>query len=69
MHCGFTALELSNRYFTPKRDAPNMEHVPFDELVNPFGILEGMTNSGYTHGDENIVRYFAREMDKEGNER
>ena len=68
-HRGFPTLDLSNRYFTPTRDAPNMENVPFDKLVDPFGILEGMIESGYTHGEENTVRYFTREIDEKGNER
>ena len=68
-HRGCTTLEMSNRYFTPKRDAPDMEHIPFDKLVDPFGVLETMIESGYTHGEENKVRYFARETDEEGNER
>jgi hypothetical protein len=65
---GFTTLEISNRYFTLKRDTPDMEHVPFDKLVDPFGILEGMIDTGYVHGEENRVRYFACEKDKDRND-
>jgi hypothetical protein len=60
------ALDMSNRYFTPKRDAPEMEHVPFDKLVDPHGILENMVQSGYVHGEENIVHYFIREAGEDG---
>lgn len=63
------ALDLSNRYFTPKRDAPGMEDRPFSEGVDPKGILEGMKQSGYIHGEENDVKYFARRVDLKGNER
>ena len=68
-HRGFPTLDLSNRYFTPTRDAPNMEHVPFHKLEDPLGVLEGMKESGYIHGEENTVWYFTREIDEEGNER
>jgi hypothetical protein len=45
-----------------------MEHVPFGKLVDPFGILKGMTDTGYVHGEENIVQYFALEKDEDGND-
>jgi hypothetical protein len=63
------SLDASNRYFTPKRDAKNMTHVPFDRLVDPQGILENMATAGYVHGEENIVRYFARRIEEDGTER
>jgi hypothetical protein len=65
----FVSLDASNRYFTPKRDAKNMAHVPFDRLVDPQGILENMATAGYVHGDENIVKYYARRIDENGAER
>jgi hypothetical protein len=63
---GQLALDMSNRYFTPKKDAGGMEHIPFDRLVDPCGILEEMALSGYIHGEENIVQYFTRETDDQG---
>jgi hypothetical protein len=66
---GSVSLDASNRYFTPKRDAKNMNHIPFDRLVDPQGILENMTNAGYIHGEENIVRYYARRIEEDGSER
>jgi hypothetical protein len=65
-HGRHLALDTSNRYFTPKRDAPNMEHLPFDDLVDPRGILEEMVKSGYVHGEENVVQYFIRDTDDQG---
>jgi hypothetical protein len=49
----YQTLDLSNRYFTPKRDAPDMEHIPFTKDVDPRGILEKMAMAGYVHGEEN----------------
>jgi hypothetical protein len=63
---GHRTLSPSNRYFTPRKDAPCMEHIPFDRLVDPNGILEHMTKAGYIHGEENIVQYYVREVDEQG---
>jgi hypothetical protein len=63
---GHLALDMSNRYLTPKKDAPSMEHIQFDELVDPRGILEEMAQSGYTHGEDNIVGYYIRHQDEGG---
>jgi hypothetical protein len=68
-YSGYQALDASNRYLTPKRDAQNMEHVPFTEAVDPRGILEAMAKSDYVHGDENVVHYYTYNIDVEGNKR
>jgi hypothetical protein len=57
-YAGHQALDISNRYLTPKRDAPGIKHVPFSEAVDPRGILEDMARAGYVHGDENNVLYY-----------
>lgn len=66
---GYSALDISNRYFTPRKDAPGVEHIPFENDVGPNGILESIANSGYAHSEENIVRYFTRQVDEKGDER
>jgi hypothetical protein len=68
-HLGQPAFDLSNRYFTPKRDAPQMEHIPFTETEDPHGILEGMAKSGYIRGEDNKVQYFTCHVDDKGNPR
>jgi hypothetical protein len=68
-HAGHHALDVSNRYFTPKRDAPQMVHIPFTNAVDPHGILEEMAKSNYIHGEENIVRYYNCHVNEEGNRR
>jgi hypothetical protein len=65
-YAGHQALDITNRYFTPKRDAPEMEHIPFSEAVDPHGILADMTKSGYIHGEENNVLYYACHINEEG---
>jgi hypothetical protein len=51
-------FEASNRYFTSKRDAPNMESIPISPLVDPRGILESLKNGDFFHGEENEVCYY-----------
>ena len=51
-------FEASNRYFTSKRDAPDMEPVPFSPSVDPRGILEDLKKGGFLHGEENKVYYY-----------
>ncbi|KAF8896010.1 hypothetical protein BD779DRAFT_1466051 [Infundibulicybe gibba] len=53
-----SCIELSNRYFTPKRDAPRMSHIPFSAAIDPEGILESIAKAGYIHGEENMVDYY-----------
>ncbi|KAF8873003.1 hypothetical protein BD779DRAFT_1452340, partial [Infundibulicybe gibba] len=66
---GQSCIELSNRYFTPKRDAPRMIHIPFPESVDPHGILERMTKGEYIHGEENVVEYYTCSREGSGEER
>lgn len=54
------SFDMTNRYFTPTKDTPLMQHVPFKNDVDPLGILEGMAQAGYTHGEENEVGYYKR---------
>ncbi|KIL57949.1 hypothetical protein M378DRAFT_60403, partial [Amanita muscaria Koide BX008] len=57
----YTSFESSNRYFTTTKDAPASEkHIPFTSEVDPYGILSGLANSIYMHGESNIVEYFER---------
>jgi hypothetical protein len=68
-YAGYHAIDLSNRYFTPKRDAPDMEHVLFTKLVDPCSILEDMAKSNYVHGEENVVQYYTCHVDEQRNRR
>jgi hypothetical protein len=65
-YAGHHAIDVSNRYFTPRRDAPEMEHIPFGEAVDPHGILEDMAKAGYVHGEENCVQYYICHVDEQG---
>jgi hypothetical protein len=64
-----SCLDMTNRYFTPKKDAREMVHIPFSEAVDPRGILEEMTTAGYTHGEENEVQYYKYNVNSDNRER
>ena len=51
-------FEASNRYFTPKRDAPDMEPMPISPTIDPHGILENLKKGTFLHGEENQVYYY-----------
>ena len=53
-----TIFEASNRYFTSKRNAPDMEPVPISLLIDPRGILEALKKGDLLHGEENQVHYY-----------
>jgi hypothetical protein len=63
---GYGTIELSNRYFTLKKDAATQEQVPFSTDIDPFRFLAIAAGHQYVHTEENVVRYYACEMDKEG---
>ena len=63
-------FEASNRYFTPKCDAPDMEPVPISPLIDPRGILENLKKETFLHGEENQVYYYqAQESASRGTKR
>jgi hypothetical protein len=61
------SIDLSNRYFTPTREAPLSDHVPFSHKVDPRGILGALMGNRFIHTEENEVKYFVRETDMGGN--
>lgn len=51
-------FEASNRFFTSKRDAPDMEPLPISPQIDPLGILEALKKGDFLHGEENEVSYY-----------
>ena len=52
-------VELATRYFTSRQDDPTGAPIDFDPNTDPMGILTGMVNDKYFHGEDNRVQYFA----------
>jgi hypothetical protein len=67
---GFPCLDISNRYFTPAKEAVNSQEIAFPKGVDPRGILLGMTTANgscsYVHTEDNLVQYFLSCRDKNG---
>ncbi|KAJ3838972.1 hypothetical protein F5878DRAFT_660723 [Lentinula raphanica] len=53
------AVELGNRLFTPKGEAPGMEWADVEDDVDSTGFIQWVKKNdmGLTYGEENVVRY------------
>jgi hypothetical protein len=54
----FDTVEFATRYFTSRRDDPDGTEMPFDQSVDPNGVLSRMANNKYFHGEDNQVIYY-----------
>lgn len=54
----YTAIELSNRYFTPKKDVTDVEPILLDKDIDPYGYLLKAGGTTLFHGEENVVTYY-----------
>ena len=68
VHEDMPAINVNNRYFTPKRDCPCVQPVPFLPMVDPKGVLSSLANnsSDFIHTNENQVHYFEHVADSTG---
>ena len=53
----FTSIELSNRYFSARKDAPNELHIPFTKELDPKGILTKAMGTQFICSEQNVVKY------------
>lgn len=60
MYEGFPAIDVSNRYFTPRGGADAEDIRPLTEEVDPNGYLAKAAGSTYVHTEENKVYYFEK---------
>lgn len=54
---GHMVLEVSNRYYTAKKDLLD-EEIPFSDQVDPLSILQRQMPSYACHAGDNEVLYF-----------
>ena len=52
------ALDIGTRYFTSRKDDPMGPSAPFEDSVDPKGILASMADDKYFYGADNIVLYY-----------
>ena len=53
----FSSIELSNRYFSARKEAPNESHIPFTKELDPKGILAKAMGTQFIHSEQNVVKY------------
>ena len=60
MYEEFPAIDVANRYFTPRGGADTEDIRPLTEEVDPNGYLAKAAGSMYVHTEENKVYYFEK---------
>ena len=60
MYEDFPAIDVANRYFTPRDGADCEEIRPLTAEVDPNGYLAKVAGSTYVHTEENKVYYFEK---------
>jgi hypothetical protein len=63
---GVPSLNFSNRYFTPRRNAPATASLDFSREIDPAHILTSMIGETYIHAEENVVKFYQRKQDQDG---
>ena len=58
---GMSALQLSNRYFTPREDMAEENQLVLSTDIDPFGYLAKAAGMTLCYTDENAVQYFERQ--------
>ena len=56
-----SALELSNRYFTPRKDMAEGGELFLSVDIDPYGYLAKAAGTALCHTEENAVLYFERQ--------
>jgi hypothetical protein len=62
----FNMINFSTRYFTSRHNDPIGDMIPFNNTIDPKGILASMTNDAYFHGGDNKMMYFTLRHDGDG---
>ncbi|KAF8891008.1 hypothetical protein BD779DRAFT_1384285, partial [Infundibulicybe gibba] len=65
----YPTIDTSNRYFTVKKPGHREQEHAFGVDIDPSGALSGLLGAGYYHGEDNIVRYYERTTDNQGDPR
>ncbi|KDR79834.1 hypothetical protein GALMADRAFT_62586, partial [Galerina marginata CBS 339.88] len=64
---GGAAVEMSNRYFTPSKEAESGAARILSEEIDPLGILTQAAGTEYIHTEDNEVCYYERQGKNEDN--
>ena len=64
-----SALEVSNRYFTPRKDIAEGDELTLSVDIDPYGHLANAAGTALCHTEENAVLYFERQGSNDDNYR
>ena len=62
-----SALEVSNRYFTPRKDIADGDELILSTDIDPHGYLVNAAGTALCHTEENTVLYFERQGSNDDN--
>jgi len=63
----YLAIEMSNRYFTPRRqETLGVIEIPFSADVDPHGLLAKGAGTAFIHTEDNEVYYYERAFKENG---
>jgi hypothetical protein len=65
----YRCLELSNQYFTARKDVAAEQHVPLSSAIDPKGFLAEAAGKLYVHTTQNEVKYFVLNTTEDGADR
>jgi hypothetical protein len=63
------SMDIFNRYFTPRKEGAQDTEMRFNNDVDPKGILAKLSGTSFYHGEDNVVRYFERMIEHNGDNR
>jgi hypothetical protein len=52
------SIDMSNRYFTDRREAAHTAAIPISYAMDPQGILAMLMGQDFIHSSENEVQYY-----------
>ncbi|KAJ3836337.1 hypothetical protein F5878DRAFT_663056 [Lentinula raphanica] len=66
-----TVIEVANRMFTPRHEAPAMKAAKVNKLMDENGFIEQVNQSdmGFVYGEENVVHYGEEKTEPDGTRR
>lgn len=64
---GMPAIDVSARYFTPRKSAPYERGLAFEVGVDPDALLSQLRGQNYIHGSDNKVLYMQEHKSEDGN--
>ena len=55
---GHPAIDVGNRYFTPRQHALQDRHISFSPAIDPDNILSAAMGEEFVHTEDNEVEYY-----------